>query len=458
MLEINQVHMGCCLDLLPLIPDDSIHCVVTSPPYWGLRDYGVDNQIGLEKSHDCGARSKYEYVGDYEVDDYDEDPATGGMIIVGKTLEPLYKLLERRKLCGECYTCRMVGILREVRRVLRPDGTFWLNMGDSYTSGNRKERNPGKSKIHTAYVGENYIDGLRPETPDGLKPKDLIGQPWALAFALRNDGWWLRSDIIWHKPNPMPESVADRPTKSHEHIFLLTKSVRYFYDADAIREKYKPQSFERNKYLKGKSTSPGRHRPDNQDNRYLEKHIQPLNPAGCNARTVWTINTKPFPEAHFATFPEELPRRCISAGTSAKGVCPECGAPWERMVEKGEPDDEWKKRCGADSKGSYQGTAQKDYKSAKAENASEVKARILAGMKKKKTIGWRIDCKCTDDYDADPATVLDPFAGAATTCVAANKLGRNFIGIELSPEYCEIARKRIERECRQEILPLCETR
>lgn len=213
--------------ILSNLPDDSFHTCVTSPPYWGLRDYGISGQIGAEMS----------------LEDYLAD---------------------------------IVQVFREVRRVLRPDGTLWLNIGDSYTSGGRTWRDTDKKNPARAM-------SYRPPTPDGLKPKDLIGVPWRVAFALQADGWYLRSDIIWHKPNCQPESVKDRPTQSHEYLFLLTKSENYYYDQAAILE----------------TTQDG-----------LKTR---------NRRTVWSINTEPYREAHFAVFPPSLVAPCIKAG------CPEGG-------------------------------------------------------------------------------------------------------------------------------------
>jgi site-specific DNA-methyltransferase (adenine-specific) len=201
---------------------ESVRCVVTSPPYWGLRDYGIDEQIGLEDT-----LSQFIY--------------------------------------------RLVGIFSEIKRVLTTDGTLWLNIGDGYTSGNRGWRAPDKKNPARAM-------DIRPDTPEGLKPKDLIGVPWRLAFALQEDGWYLRSDVVWHKPNAMPESVKDRPARSHEYLFMLSKSERYFYDWQAVRE----------------STDCGGLR---------------------NRRSVWSVNTKPFAGAHFATFPPDLIRPCILAST-----------------------------------------------------------------------------------------------------------------------------------------------
>ena len=221
-LHGSTLFEGDALTVLRRLPSASVRCVVTSPPYWGLRDYGIEEQIGLESS--------------------------------------MSQFLHR-----------LVAIFAEVKRVLTDDGTLWVNIGDNYTSGNRGYRAPDKKNPARAM-------GVRPVTPDGLKPKDLIGIPWRLAFALQDDGWYLRSDIVWHKPNAMPESVKDRPARSHEFLFMLTKSERYYYDWQAVREKA--------------------------DGGGLR-----------NRRTVWLVNTKPFAGAHFATFPPDLIRPCIQAST-----------------------------------------------------------------------------------------------------------------------------------------------
>lgn len=202
---------------LQRFPSASVQCVVTSPPYWGLRDYGIEGQIGLEE-----------------------------------TLQQ--------------YINKLVAVFAELKRVLRDDGVFWLNIGDGYTSGNRGYRAPDKKNPARAM-------SVRPDTPEGLKPKDLLGVPWRLALALQDDGWFLRSDVIWNKPNAMPESVRDRPTRSHEYVFMLTKNEKYYYDAVAIKEN------------------------------------------GRNRRTVWNINTVPFSEAHFATFPPALVAPCIMSAS-----------------------------------------------------------------------------------------------------------------------------------------------
>lgn len=262
----SRIYRGNTLDVLQTIPDEYVQCVVTSPPYWGLRDYAIDGQIGLEE-----------------------------------TLEK--------------YIHNLTLVFSQIRRVLKSDGTLWLNIGDGYTSGNRGWRAPDKKKPARAM-------NVRPDTPDGLKSKDLLGIPWKLAFALQNDGWYLRSDIIWNKPNGMPESVKDRPTRVHEYIFLLTKSEKYYYDYESIRE---PVSNNRKR----------------------------------NRRSVWSVNTQPFADAHFATFPPDLVEPCILAGSREQDL------------------------------------------------------------------------------------VLDPFFGSGTVGLVCQRHLRKFLGIELNPEYVQIAANRL---------------
>lgn len=300
-----SIMCGEVMDCLPMLTQNSVQCCVTSPPYFNLRDYGAPGQLGREA----------------RIEDYVE---------------------------------KLVEVFREVRRVLRPDGTLWLNIGDSYTSGNRKTRDWDK-KLPARAVDQ------RPQTPHGMKPKDLMGVPWMVAFALRADGWYLRQDIIWNKPNAMPESVRDRCTKSHEYVFLLSKSARYYFDADAIREPFVslPRTGERRSYRSGCVSS-----FDMEQGHIVQRGNfagLPLNPKGRNKRDVWTISTSSFKGAHFAVFPEKLVEPCILAG------CPKGGL------------------------------------------------------------------------------VLDPFMGSGTTCVVAKRLGREFIGIDLNPDYCAMATERIAK-------------
>ena len=256
----------------------------------------------------------------------------------------------------------------------------------------------------------------------GLKPKDLCGIPWRVAFALQADGWYLRSDIIWSKPNPMPESVTDRPTKSHEYLFLLTKQPRYYYDADAVREPHKESwrgKGELEKYDDYQTTDrdlvEGR-----QFNRAGVK-VRQYNPAGRNRRTVWQIATQPFSGAHFATFPEALVEPCIRAGTSEHGCCPACGKGWVRVVEK-------KLIPGGGGK------PKKVYNIKDCLASMNNKTNFIPGTNRITTLGWQPACKCQRD-DVVPALVLDPFCGSGTSLVVARKLGRRGVGTDLSYPY-----------------------
>jgi site-specific DNA-methyltransferase (adenine-specific) len=266
-----QIHLGDCIDSMRQMPDQSVHCCVTSPPYFGLRDYGHDGQIGLEPT-------------------------------------------------PEEFVAKLVEVFREVRRVLRDDGTLWLNLGDSYgaVGGNTyagfNERYSGTGGAESKQDATlNGVTGRKVIT--GLMPKNLLGIPWRVAFALQSDGWYLRQDIIWHKPNPMPESVTDRCTKSHEYIFLLSKSATYYYDHEAIKEEaqnWGTRDRSAGKYTSGEvPISGGAHKG-------LQGKDDEENPTR-NKRSVWTVTTKPYAGAHFATFPPDLIEPCILAG------CPENG-------------------------------------------------------------------------------------------------------------------------------------
>lgn len=249
------------------LPDGCVNTCITSPPYYGLRDYGHDGQIGLEES-------------------------------------------------PEAYVQKMVEVFREVKRVLRDDGTLWLNLGDSYAGNNSQASNNGRAGFG------NPREKVVNRTGEGLKTKDLIGIPWRVAFALQADGWYLRQDIIWHKPNPMPESVTDRCTKAHEYIFLLSKSSRYYFDSEAIKEdaNYAGESRGKSRNISPKGIS-------EMDNKIYDTR---------NKRSVWTITTKPFKDAHFATYPEDLIVPCILAGCPEGGLVldPFMGAGTTALVSK----------------------------------------------------------------------------------------------------------------------------
>ena len=236
------------------------------------------------------------------------------------------------------WVANIVAVMREVKRVLRDDGTAWINLGDAYASIGRSARkeSPGvgatqampkveREVVWQAGGGHNF----NWELPGGIRPKNLMGQPWRVAFALQDDGWLLRSAIVWHKPNPMPESVRDRPTNAYEMLFLLAKQGKYFYDAEAIREAHDDKAGPPSRLGTLKGTNHDRPEPEVRAN-INNPGKREYNPSGRNARNVWSIPTQGRPDAHFATYPDELPRRCILAGTSERGVCAACGAPWVR--------------------------------------------------------------------------------------------------------------------------------
>jgi len=608
-MTTTRILVGDALARLRDLPDESVQCVVTSPPYYGLRDYGTASWDG----------------GDVDCDHRQLSPERIAALTRGQTIQGSankaddheFHRKQFRDVCGKCgahrvddqigleptpaeYVARMVAVFAEVRRVLRSDGVCWLNLGDSYNNI-RTQRGPGQA-LH----GRGDLRGKPAPLHStrgwrGLKEKDLIGIPWRVAFALQADGWWLRSDIVWAKPSCMPESVRDRPTRSHEYVFLLTKSARYFYDADAIREEGK------GRLDRGEMTSPARL---NQGAPWKNEPLAEAN--GRNARTVWTIPTQPFsewtetvrrvpvepgdadgdttrttspdcrvhgdqpapassapggeraadlsartgrsdarpapaqpaapagsdpprepgtvagssgspppecapaatprstgtrrtgpapettspctpsgrspahtggtstgpasaspspsgspagstveapepgPEAgnpdrnrdtsaslepsctcsfyrevtertsHFAVMAPGLAERCIRAGTSERGACPECGAPWERVVERGELREQ------RSSERAHGHLSPQGYTRA---------GGSRCGVNDVETTGWRPTC----DHDAEPVpcVTLDCFGGAGTTAVVANRLGRDAVLIELSPEYAEMARSRV---------------
>ena len=263
-----------------------------------------------------------------------------------------------------------------------------------------------------------------------LKAKDMCLIPQRLMIAFQDAGWWVRSDIIWSKPNPMPESVTDRPTNSHEYILLLTKSAKYYWDADAVRETNKPESIERYRYSLAGSYTPGSAYPN-------EKREEPqnwnLNPTGRNIRSVWEFPTQPYPEAHFAVFPEKLPELCIKAATPEVGCCSKCGNPWARVTELTE---EYKSIL--DKTERWSQTGDEAIRRQRKDHPSNVPV-------KNKTLGWQPTCKCKD-ADKVPSIALDPFAGAGTTLWVAKKLNRQAVGYEISEEYCQLTIERLRQQ------------
>ncbi len=411
-MNTHKIIQGDCIAGMRTMPDGSVQTCITSPPYFGLRDYGVAGQLGAETS-------------------------------------------------PEEYVESVVKVFREIHRILRDDGTVWLNLGDSYASNGcyinswlEKEHNKDKKNMHTK-DHDRYEDrkGFR-GGEFNIKAKDLIGIPWRVAFALQADGWYLRQDIIWSKPNPMPESVTDRCTKSHEYIFLLSKNKQYYFDHEAIREPTAESSAAR--MLRGVSDThkningapgqtPHSMNKSRKNARAFGAKVQEGTKRGDigntfvdtgkrNKRSVWTVTTKPFRGAHFATFPKDLITPCVLAGTSEHGCCSNCGAPWERHIESTRiarnelPPEDPRYRPNT-YKGAYE----------------EINGKGDAGYNSTKTLGWVASCKCVD-ATITPCTVFDPFTGSGTTAVVAMNHGRNFIGTELNSEYIKIAEARIADE------------
>lgn len=417
------IHNGDALTELQTMAAESVQCCVTSPPYYGLRDYGVDGQIGMEET-------------------------------------------------PETYITKLVDVFREVRRVLKDDGTLWVNIGDSY-AGSGKGRNADGSHQEGGKQGTSRgtVEGeiFKTITPD-CKPKDLIGIPWMLAFALRADGWYLRSEIIWHKLNPMPESVTDRPTKAHEQIFLLSKSPKYFYDAAAVAEK---------------TLHPNAVASWTCDSRLARGHMLNGAPVGNeasgakyegsetrNRRSVWSIASQPFAAAHFATFPPALIEPCILAGSRPAGKRCDCdeviatptgeGAindptmttgragmnrprrenegtrPITRRVQRGEAE-QMKQSQNREQMREICGAAFDHYTRTDASGARPLPEDIRQDFLAR---GWLMPVRQCDCPIEPADIVLDPFGGSGTTAQVANKFGRKAVLIELNPEYCELAMKR----------------
>jgi DNA modification methylase len=360
----------------------------------------------------------------------------------------------------ELYVEHLVLVFREVRRVLRDDGTLWLNLGDTYSGswGNyakkAMEQNSGEESVSdkkTRFIRRGAIGaGYRPPQsgPVGLEKKNLVGIPWRAAFALQADGWILRSEIVWNKTNGVPESVQDRPTRNHEYLFLLAKKPRYFYDAFAIREPCKSGPTDLRRMAEGQSRLGGKalgHENElsaSSRRTRVGRERSVGEPSGRNKRAVWEIATSPFAGEHFATFPKKLVEPCVLAGTSDKGCCPECGAPWKRIVGKGEPDLEWQRKSGGDRAGSYEGKMTKAYGETGSQVPGAVKKRILEGMRRRVTLGWQPTCSCPPS-DPLPCSALDPFSGSGTVGVVCETLGRRFLGIDLKPEYVAMSKDRI---------------
>ncbi len=457
-----RIDQGDCRELLRAMPAESVHCVVTSPPYWGLRDYGLPPLVwggAAECEHEWGEQAlQREQAGwnrlQWSTGGQRQGTIPGGAVSQGSFCRHCHAWRGSLGLepTPELYIAHMVEVFREVWRVMRKDATLWCNMGDGYASSSLSARPGG----HGGLSGDKaHRDNPRIAAPPGLKPKDLCGMPWRLAFALQADGWWLRSEIIWHKPNPMPESVRDRPTKAHETVFLLTKAARYYYDAFAVREACESGPSDIKKMNEQRARIGGKHKELDDRLSKASKHTNigrkraVGSPTGRNRRTVWTVATAPLSLAHFASFPPKLIEPMIL--TSPTKCCAVCGRGWERVTEnKFMPQEDI-----SAAKGVRCSPGQKPM------DASNSWGGSKRGSNAVTTLGFRPGCECPgldgdgpwpdlathpdgeDNWPTKPAVVLDLFCGSGTTPMVALRHGRNAIGLELSEEYAAMARRRI---------------
>lgn len=407
-----DIKIGDCREKLKELPNNFFHTVITSPPYWGLRDYGTGKWIGGDPN--CS------HIAGKSRNDADREFGTKETLTV-----------QYRDVCKDCgavrednqigmeaspeeYVRKIVRTFQEVKRVLRPDGTLWLNLGDSYSSGGRT------STTNQSVRGDKDYGVTRPPVSGSIKPKDLVGIPWRVALALQEDGWYLRQDIIWHKPNPMPESVKDRCTKAHEYIFLLTKSEQYYYDSQAIMEE--AQDWGTRDRVNGKYHNEG---TGLNPHTGLEKSY-----THRNKRSVWTVPVKPYHDAHFAVFPTSLIEPALLAGCPPK-ICSECGTPYEReMVTVEVPDRE--------TRDNMVGVIPKRDKTSRM-NSKDMKPLIQEDR------GFTKNCSCSGSQTS-AGRVLDPFGGSGTTALVADRNGRDATIIELNEKYVDIAENRLGGE------------
>lgn len=424
-----RILQGDCREVMASLPERSVHMCVTSPPYYSLRDYKIPPSIwggDPECVHEWAEESVSTEAGKgnwAQGTNGRGELQPGG--VDGKR-EPVRSTITRGTclVCGawrgclgleptlDQYIAHIVECFREVWRVLRDDATCWVNIGDSFNAGRNGGHAGGTKGVSKP---ENAPKQSGANVP-GLKPKDLMMVPARVALALQADGWWIRSEIVWAKKAPMPESVTDRPTSAHEKIYLLSKRGRYFYDAEAVREECATESNVRNK----RDEAWG-HKACMSPNGEGEREWN--NPAGRNQRNVWHLSPEPLRDEHYAAYPTEIPRRAILAGTSEKGVCPGCGAPWLRVLD-----------TGATKRQTFAG---ENGQQSHPPGASHTLVPIS-----RETVGWGPSCAC-DAGDPIPATVLDPFGGSGTTGLVADRLGRDAVLIEMGEQYVAMGKRRI---------------
>ena len=431
---INKIICGDCLEVMKEMPAKSIDMVITSPPYWGLRDYGFEQIFGGDKDceHDFGIIHR-------RAGDKSGPHGPGSILGPTKHAQHDVRMGEPTKACSKCqawkgqlgleptpefYIEHLTEIFNEVKRVLKKEGTLWLNIGDTYggSGGDHKEWH----KNDAGFQG-GLMRGCQPKK---LMPKCLLMVPERLAWSLIQNGWILRNKIIWYKPNAMPSSVTDRFSNRWEYIFMFSKSQRYYFDLDAVRESvnypdriYNPDTSQHKTSKLNNRCAGGLH-----DGRTEYNH-----PLGKNPGDVFEINTQPFPKAHFAVFPEKLCEKPIKAGCPEK-VCKTCGKARERIIEK-EIDPSWKPKYESrykDSHGAEEGgNPRSRHKNTAIEQALHTST---------KTIGYT-SCNCNAGFEG--GIVLDPFCGAGTALYVAKEMKRRFIGIDIKQEYCDMCEKRL---------------
>jgi len=409
-----DIKIGDCREVLKTLPDKHFQTCITSPPYYGLRDYGTASWVG--GSENCShigdtLGNNRNFIDEGGRGSNKASLSTGDCIKCGaKRVDSQIGLEET----PEQFVESLVNVFREIKRVLKDDGTLWLNLGDSYSSGGRT------TTTNQSVRGDKDYGVTRPPPVEGIKPKDLFGIPWRVAFALQADGWYLRQDIIWHKPNPMPESVQDRCTKSHEYIFLLSKSPHYYFDNVAIKEETITfDNSNRDRDTTKLNNTPGRTKMAGlKTNQYQTR----------NKRSVWTVNTKPYKEAHFAVFPTDLIEPCVLAGSSAK-ICSGCGKSYRReMVTTDVPD-----------------RTVRDHMVGvipKRDKPSRMNSKDMLSLTKEDN-GFVKQCECDTDH-TEQDRIIDPFGGSGTTALVADRHNRDATVIELNKEYIGIAKKRLE--------------
>lgn len=451
-MESNVILQGDALSLARTMPDQSVNLICTSPPYFGLRSYQGDQDVEWPEVRfrlnewspeivypGCDPDCAHEWVDkSYRPTGHADNGETSSGLEGGKkTQSQTQRGVIRQAWCARCggwrgalgmepdpvmFIGHLVIIFRELRRALHDTGILWAVIGDSYngSGGYGGDNTPTalKGSKQTTNVGSHKKIASR---VNGLKPKDLMGIPWLFAMAMRADGWYLRSAITWCKGNAMPESVVDRPTGATEMIFLLTKSQGYSYDADAIREPYSANSLSRYKYEfgHGEAARTAKSPATGDGNGFSADQ----NPKGRNRRNWWVVNTQAYKAAHFAVFPEKLVEIMVKAGSSEKGVCPKCNAPWRRAVER---KANYEKR---------QGRGQPNGVIDQVDSSGWKPATITDA-------GWRPTC--AHESEPVPSVVLDPFMGSGTVALVAAKLGRRYIGFEISEEYIKLAHERLQ--------------